>query len=95
MYNIKEIQSIVKSIATTLPISKVVLVGSYAKNQATEISDIDLVVDGNDLSESYWELLFKLEDCFSVKIDLMTVRGIKNSCMYENILEGGILLYEI
>ena len=95
MYNIEQIQSTVKSIAAILPISKVILVGSYAKNEATEQSDIDLVVDGKDLSESYWDFLFRLEDTLSVKIDLMTVRGLENSCMRDSILAGGIILYEI
>lgn len=94
MYDTKEIQSKVKSIAVSLPISKVILVGSYAKNEATEQSDIDLVVDGNDLSDLYWDFLFRLEEEFSVKVDLMTVRGLKNSCMRDSVLSGGIVLYE-
>ena len=94
MYDTKKIQSEVRSIAAALPISKVILVGSYAKNEATEQSDIDLVVDGMDLSESYWDFLFKLEDALAVKVDLMTVKGLKNSCMHDSILAGGIVLYE-
>jgi len=94
MYDTGEIQAKIKNIASTLPISKVILVGSYAKNEATEESDIDLVVDGKDLSEAYWDFLFKLEDTLSVKIDLMTMRGLQNSCMIDRILAGGIVLYE-
>lgn len=94
MYTISELQSTIRIIAATLPISKVILVGSYAKNEATEQSDIDLVVDGQDLSESYWDFLFKLEDTLSMKIDLMTMRGLQNSCMRDSILTGGIVLYE-
>jgi len=94
MYNRAEIQSKVTSIAGVMPISKVILVGSYAKGAATEESDIDLIVDGEDLSELYWDFLFELEDTFSVKIDLMTLRGLRNSCISDNILSGGIVLYE-
>jgi len=94
MYNITEIQSTVIDIVATLPITKVILVGSYAKNEATEQSDIDLVIDGNDLSDSYWEFLFKLEDAFSTKIDLITVKGLQNSCLRDNVLSGGVMLYE-
>jgi len=94
MYDKAEIQLTVRNIAETLPISKVILVGSYAKNKATEESDIDLVVDGNDLSESYWDFLFKLEDTLSKKVDLMTLRGLQNSCLIDNVLSGGIVLYE-
>lgn len=95
MYSVREIQFAVKSIAEALPVSKVILVGSYAKNEATEQSDIDLVVDGDDLSDSYWDLLFQLEDAFAVKVDLMTLRGLKNSCMRDSVLSGGIVLYEV
>ena len=94
MYNTREIQSKVRNIASTLPISKVILVGSYAKNEATEASDIDLIVDGKDLSELYWDFLFKLEDTFSVKIDLLTFKGLQNSYIRDNVLEGGIVIYE-
>jgi predicted nucleotidyltransferase len=94
MYNVNEIRLLVGDIAAALPISKVILVGSYAKNEATEKSDIDLVVDGNNLSESYWDFLFKLEDTFTVSVDLITLRGLQNSCMRDSVLSGGIVLYE-
>ena len=95
MYDTSAIKAKIIDIADTLPlISKVILVGSYAKNEATEESDIDLVVDGQDLSESYWDFLFRLEDTLSVKVDLITLRGLQNSCMRDSILTGGIILYE-
>lgn len=94
MYSVDEIRSTVADIAASLAISKVILVGSYAKNEATEKSDIDLVVDGIDLSESYWDFLFKLEDILDVKVDLITARGLRGSCMRDRILTGGIVIYE-
>ena len=94
MYNISEIQAAVERIASDMPISKVVLVGSYARNEATEQSDIDLIVDGADLSDAYWDFLFSLEDFFMVNVDLMTMRGINSSCIHDDVLSGGIVLYE-
>jgi len=94
VYLIDEIKSIVREIASDLPVSKVILVGSYARQSADESSDIDLVVDGQDLSETYWELLFRLEDALSAKIDLLTMRGFRDSIMRESILGEGVLLYE-
>jgi predicted nucleotidyltransferase len=94
MYSISEIQSVVTKIAQPMQISKVVLVGSYAKNMANEQSDIDLVIDGEDLSESYWDFLFSIEDRLLTKIDLLTMRGLKSSCMRNSILDGGVVLYE-
>lgn len=94
MYSLAEIKDIVIDIAKTLPIRHVILVGSYAKEQANENSDIDLIIDGEDLSETYWDFLFKLEDRFNANIDLLTFRGLKNSCIKESILDGGIVIYE-
>ncbi|MCL2020113.1 MAG: nucleotidyltransferase domain-containing protein [Oscillospiraceae bacterium] len=94
MYDMKEIQATVKRIAAMSDISKVTLVGSYARGVATEQSDIDLVIDGKDLSESYWDFLFELEDSLCKKVDLMTVRGLKNSCIRDRVLAEGIILYE-
>ena len=67
MYDVDKIQAMVKNIASALPISRVILVGSYAKNEATERSDIDLVIDGQDLSETYWDFLFKFRRFFFSK----------------------------
>ncbi|MCL2351280.1 MAG: nucleotidyltransferase domain-containing protein [Firmicutes bacterium] len=94
MYKVSEIRAVVKNSAAALPISRVVLVGSYAKNTATEQSDIDLVVDGADLSEAYWDFLFSLEDKLSVDVDLLTMKGLQNSCLRDSILDGGVVLYE-
>jgi len=94
MYAIREIQSKVRQFAAALPISRVTLVGSYARNTATDHSDIDLVVDGQDLSDAYWDFLFQLEDAFATKVDLLTAKGVKKSVLHSNIMEGGIVLYE-
>ena len=53
MYSIEELAKIVHDTVVDYPVSKVILVGSYAKNTSTEISDVDLVLDGDDLSEAY------------------------------------------
>lgn len=94
MYKIEEIKTAVNNIAGMFPLKQVILVGSYAKEAATPDSDIDLVVDGDDLSDVYWDFLFKLEDTFDAKVDLLTLRGLRNSCIKKDVLEGGIVLYE-
>jgi predicted nucleotidyltransferase len=94
MYQLSEIKRRIALEAAQLPIDKVVLVGSYAINKAGDGSDIDLVIDGKDLSDAYWDFLFRLEDAFDVRIDLMTFRGLKNSCLKDSILENGVVLYE-
>jgi predicted nucleotidyltransferase len=94
VYKIDDIQRTVTHIASALPLTRVVLVGSYARNTASEQSDIDLVIDGEDLSEAYWDFLFKAEDAFSTPIDVLTTKGLANSVIRDSVLEGGIVLYE-
>ena len=94
MYNIREITEIVNEIVPGHPITKVVLVGSYAKETATETSDIDIVLDGEDLADAYWDILFSLEDRLTVPVDVMTMRGLEGSILKESVMEGGVTLYE-
>jgi predicted nucleotidyltransferase len=94
MYSIAELTEIIREIVSGQPITKVVLVGSYARNEATETSDIDIVLDGEDIAEAYWDILFSLEDRLSVPVELMTMRGLKSSLLRESILDSGVTLYE-
>ena len=94
MYSVEQLRPIVSGIAAAMPISLVLLVGSYAKGAATENSDVDLVVDGRDLSEAYWDFLFRVEDALTVPVDVMTRKSLDRSILKDDILEGGVTLYE-
>ena len=94
MFSIPELAEIIKEVVSPYPVSKVYLVGSYAKDSATDESDIDLVLDGDDLSEAYWDILFQLEDRLDTHIDVMTMRGLKGSLLKESVMSGGLSLYE-
>ena len=94
MYSIKELTGIVAKIVSNYHVNKVILVGSYARNTPTEASDVDLVLDGEDLSEAYWEILFALEDQLTVPVDVLTMRGLDGSILKDSVLKGGVTLYE-
>jgi len=94
VYSIKELTGIVAKIVSNYHVNKVILVGSYARNTPTEASDVDLVLDGEDLSESYWEILFALEDQLTVPVDVLTMRGLDGSILKDSVLKGGVTLYE-
>ncbi len=53
--------------------------GSVARNEATENSDIDFVVEfeGTATFDGYMELKFFLEDTLQMKVDLATMRSLK------------------
>ena len=94
IYNIDELAKIVNEIVAPYPVRKVTLVGSYANNTASETSDIDLVLEGDNLSEAYWDILFQLEDTLNVPVDIITERGLRSSILRDSVMSGGISLYE-
>ncbi|UOY05911.1 nucleotidyltransferase family protein [Muricauda sp. SCSIO 64092] len=61
------------------PISSMALFGSYARNEQTEISDIDIMVefDGR-IGSRFIDLANELENALGVKVDLVSKKGIKD-----------------
>jgi len=52
--------------------------GSVARGEATEASDIDLVIEvADDNSDVYFETWDELEDLFGTKVDLVSYDGIR------------------
>ena len=61
-------------------IKTLALFGSTARNQATEHSDLDFLVEfvGNPTFKGYMGLKFYLEELFNKPVDLVTQRSIKS-----------------
>jgi len=58
-------------------VKRIGLFGSYVRDEASEKSDIDLLVDFEEKSfDNFIELAFELENIFNRKIDLLTEKGI-------------------
>ncbi|MBQ9026151.1 MAG: nucleotidyltransferase domain-containing protein [Methanobrevibacter sp.] len=94
IYTIEEIRKIVIPIAKEYGVAKISLFGSYAKENATNDSDIDFIIDKGDLvGIQYFSLLHDLENVFHCKIDLITT-GFSNKEFLNNIQKEEILLYE-
>ncbi|WP_017327328.1 nucleotidyltransferase family protein [Synechococcus sp. PCC 7336] len=55
------------------------LFGSASRDEATEISDLDFLVEfeGNTTFDRYMDLKFFLEDLFNRPVDLVTKRSLK------------------
>lgn len=81
VYSISEIQARIAPVAQKYGLKAVYLFGSYARNEATEHSDIDLLVDttGTALKSLFalGELYCDLEDALQKKIDLITVSSLE------------------
>ena len=81
VYSIPEIQARVALVAKKYGLKAVWLFGSYTRNEATEHSDIDLLVDttGTALKSLFalGALYCDLEDVLQKKIDLITVSSLE------------------
>ena len=79
------------------PIEKVILFGSYARGDASDTSDIDLVVEsgGKMQNSTIFTLGGDLLVALPVRVDVYDILEIKESSpLYSSIREDGIIIYE-
>ena len=59
--------------------TRIGLAGSYARDEATEESDIDIVVELQSANKfrSFFYLLYYLQDAFGKRVDLVTESSLK------------------
>lgn len=73
--------------------------GSAAKGTLNEDSDIDLLVEFSqdidvlDYADNYFSLLEQLQDIFNRKVDLVSIKSLKNPVLKEQIYQSKIDLY--
>ena len=60
-------------------VTKLALFGSFARDQATEMSDIDILVhfDGPATSRTYFGVQFYIEDLLERHVDLVTNKALR------------------
>lgn len=64
---------------TRYGVKRIGVFGSFARNEQTRSSDVDVLVefaDGKATFDNFMHLVYFLEDLFSRKVDLLTVGGI-------------------
>lgn len=60
------------------PIKSLGVFGSFARNEQTPLSDIDILVEFNGpIGSKFIDLADELEDCLGLKVDLVSKNGIK------------------
>ncbi|MDD2211752.1 MAG: nucleotidyltransferase domain-containing protein [Clostridia bacterium] len=95
--SIKEVKEKTIPIFRVHPVQKVILFGSYAKDEAANNSDIDLYIDtgGKLRGLDFVGLLEKLVDALGKDVDLIDKTHLEpNSPIFQEIENGGIVLYE-
>ena len=96
MLTVEEIQAIVTPLVEPFPVVRVILFGSYARGEATEKSDVDLIIDSQG-ALSYWELLGIIGDIvtkFPTKVDVLGLDEVKKPDLFNNISNEGVIIYE-
>lgn len=97
IYTIEEIKSKLNIILKDKDVYSVILFGSYAKNTATQNSDIDLLIDtkGKLLGFNFYSLVTLIEENFEKDIDAFEkTELINNSKIYNEIKNTGIIIYK-
>lgn len=96
IYNIEDIKKIVKPIFDKYKVNHVLLFGSYARNEASLISDIDLcIIDPKIKSLKLFSLKGDLQKALSKDIDIFQISSIEiDSPIYKNIFSEGITIYD-
>jgi predicted nucleotidyltransferase len=73
------------------PLSALAIFGSYARNEATESSDVDVLVELNGkIGIKFIDLAEEIEACLGIKTDVISKNGLK-STYFERI--KGDLIY--
>ena len=68
-----------EALAERFGVASLALFGSFARDQATDASDIDILVrfDGPATSKSYFGVQFYLEDLLGRPVDLVTDKALR------------------
>ncbi len=93
-YSIQELKDIVNPLARKYGAERVYLFGSYARQDMTESSDVDLRIDkGAIRGLALAGFLVDLEDALGLKVDLIPTSSLDRRFL-ASIQEDEVLLYE-
>ena len=97
VYTIEEIQKMLAELLKDKPVYKVILFGSYAKQQANKKRDVDLVIDTNSELKGFalLKLICQIEEKLQKNIDGFEKYEIEeDSLIDEEIKKTGVVVYE-
>lgn len=94
MLTVNKIQSVVSKLGREYGINKAYLFGSYAKNQATDDSDVDLIIDKGDIHtfKDFFHFHKDLENELGTEVDILAESSIKPN-FFNHIKDDRILIY--
>ncbi|MBR2855591.1 nucleotidyltransferase domain-containing protein [Candidatus Saccharibacteria bacterium] len=94
MLTLSRIKEVVSRVGKKYGIKNAYLFGSYAKNTATEQSDVDLIIDRGDVHtyKDYYHLCQELERELGTNVDVTSEDGMFPG-FFDLIKQDRILLY--
>lgn len=92
--SIDKIRKLSSSVLSKYNIEYAYLFGSYAKDKATESSDIDLLVSTNMSGMEFFGLVEELRQELKKKIEVITISSLEeNTDLLHEILKDGVKIY--
>ena len=95
VYTIDQIKQITRPIAAAYGVKSMRLFGSYARGEATESSDVDILVDRGDILSGFvlGGLYADLRDGLRKELDMVTTQG-ADAEFLSRIHKDEVLIYE-
>ncbi|KUO71690.1 MAG: nucleotidyltransferase [Desulfosporosinus sp. BRH_c37] len=97
LMNADEIKRKLLPVFDAAPVYRAILFGSYARDMATDESDVDIVIDsrGELLNINFYGVLEDITQTLGKQVDLIEFSEIKpGSPIFEEIESQGVLLYD-
>ena len=104
VYKIEEIAERVRPVAERYGITKVYLFGSYARGEATEDSDVDLMISYQGLKGAFaiGGIYVDFKEALDKSVDIVSERAITSEytsdigrSLYKSIEKEGVLIYAV
>ena len=93
--NLRDIAAVVKPLAVKYNVKEVYLFGSYARNQANENSDIDVLIYGDEAFKPVHVFVFaeELRERLGKDVDVFEIREVnQDSDFYKTIMQEKVLV---
>lgn len=97
IYSINDIRKILSEVLNNTDVEKAILFGSYAKNEPTITSDIDILIDSNGKIKGlkFFAIIDMIREKFDKDVDVIEKSEIdKNSKIEKEIEKTGVVVYE-
>jgi len=97
MLTLEDVKRLIEPLAFDANLKRVIVFGSYARDEQTDKSDIDIVIDSGGMLRglAFFDLAYRLDSLFPIKTDIFELCEVKNpSQTFTNIQKEGVVIYE-